>query len=65
MDKIFDWILAIIDSCTDDFHFEAVDKLIEIFDSKFHDENLTNELHTRRAIKWNDIHGIIEPKLNK
>jgi hypothetical protein len=65
MIDIFNWILAIINSCTDDFHFEAVDKLIEIFFTKFNDDALTDELKTMRAIKWNDIHGIIEPKLNK
>jgi hypothetical protein len=65
MKDIFDWIATIINSCTDDFHFEAVDKLIEIFHNKFTNEELTNELNTLRAIKWNDIHGIIEPSLNK
>jgi hypothetical protein len=63
--EIFEWISAIIKSCTDDFHFEAVDNLIDIFYTKFKDEELTVELKTKRAIKWNDIHAIIEPKLNK
>ena len=65
MTEIFNWIAAIINSCTDDFHFEAVDKLIEIFDAKFNNEDLSLELKTLRAVKWNDIHGIIEPTLNK
>jgi hypothetical protein len=65
MTEIFNWIAAIINSCTDDFHFEAVDKLIEIFDAKFNNEELSLDLKTLRAVKWNDIHGIIEPTLNK
>jgi hypothetical protein len=28
-EKYFNWISGIIDSCTDTFHFEALDNLIE------------------------------------
>jgi hypothetical protein len=62
---IHQWISSIINSCTDDFHFEGVDKLIEIFNEKFKNESLTIDLQTQRAIKWNDIHAIVQPKLNK
>lgn len=65
MKQLFDWISVIIASCTDDFHFEAVDKLVELFYERTKDENLTSELRLKRALKWNEIHGIVKPELNK
>jgi hypothetical protein len=63
--NIKDWILKIIDSCTDDFQFEAVDKLIDLYYEKYKNEEDFLELSLARANKWNDIHLIIEPNLNK
>ena len=63
--KLNEWISNIILSCTDDFHFEAIDKLIELYHEKSKDEELTNELKMLRAKKWNDIHAIVKPELNK
>jgi hypothetical protein len=63
--NIKDWILKIIDSCTDDFQFEAVDKLIDLYYEKYKNEEDFLELSLARAKKWNDIHLIIEPNLNK
>jgi hypothetical protein len=62
---IYDWISTIIESCRDDFHFEGVDRLIDLFHTKYSNEDLTFELISKRTYKWNDIHAIIEPKLNK
>ena len=63
--NIKDWILKIIDSCTDDFQFEAVDKLIDLYYEKYKNEEDFLELSLFRAKKWNDIHLIIKPNLNK
>lgn len=61
----FNWIMNIIESCTDDFHFEAVDKLIELYFEKTKDKDLDFQLKMKRAEKWNQIHSIIAPHLNK
>lgn len=65
MRPLFDWISVIISSCTDDFHFEAVDKLIELYYERTKDDEHTTELKHQRSLKWNDIHGIVKPELNK
>jgi hypothetical protein len=62
--NLYDWIVKIIDSCRDDFHFEGVDKIIQFFDDRFKDENLHFELKMKRTDKWNEIHTIIAPHLN-
>jgi hypothetical protein len=40
----FNWICKIIESCIDAFHFECVDKLIELFHEQEKDEEFTSEL---------------------
>lgn len=65
MNDIALWISKIIDSCTDDFQFEAVDKLIELYFERFKNKEEQLELSLLRAKKWNEIHLIIEPNLNK
>jgi len=59
------WIENIIQSCTDDFHFEAVDRLITLYNERQKDEDSYNDLVSSRTKKWNDMHGIIAPNLNK
>lgn len=61
MDKngIYNWLLKIIETCNNDFHFEAVDKLIELFYEKEKDESLTDSLKLARADKWKEIHHIL------
>ncbi len=54
------WILKIIDSCTDDFHFESVDKLIELYNEKFKLQRIADGLKFRRETKWNEIHHILK-----
>jgi hypothetical protein len=63
--NLYDWIVKIIDSCRDDFHFEGVDRIIELFNDKFKDENVLFELKMKRTDKWNEIHTIIAPHLNR
>ena len=61
MDKIgiYNWLLKIIETCNNDFHFEAVDKLIELFFEKEKDQLLTDDLKLARIQKWNEIHHIL------
>ena len=61
MDKknIYDWIISIIETCNNDFHFEAVDKLIELFYEKHLDGEMRTELNILRQNKWNEIHSIL------
>jgi hypothetical protein len=63
--NIKEWIIKIIESCKDDFQFEAVDRLIALHQERFKNEEEFLELSIKRAEKWNLIHGIIEPNLNK
>ena len=61
MDKknIYDWIIRIIETCNNDFHFEAVDKLIDFFYQKYLDGEMRTELNILRQNKWNEIHSIL------
>lgn len=63
--ELFNWLATIIESCTDDFHFEAIDKLIELYSEKVKDKDLVTDLKNLRSKKWNDIHGIVKPELNR
>jgi hypothetical protein len=57
---IFEWIKKIIDSSNNTFHFEGVDRLIELFYEKYLDGELRTELHTLRQTKWYDVHDILQ-----
>jgi hypothetical protein len=61
MDKkeIYEWLEKVIKTCSNDFHFEGIDRLIELFYDKFKDEAMTNELKLLRMQVWNDIHLIL------
>lgn len=59
MNENYLWISKIIKSCSDDFHFEGVDKLIELFYIKEKNEELTNKLREEREEKWIQIHAIV------
>lgn len=58
--ETYNWILNIIDSCNNDFHFEAIDKLIELFKLRVNDDVLYTCLQHIREIRWNNIHSIIK-----
>jgi hypothetical protein len=58
-DNIFDWIFRIIQTCTNDFHFEAVDNLINLYYERSKDEGKKIELMILRQQKWNEIHDIL------
>ena len=55
----FIWINKIIETCTNDFHFMAVDRLIELFYELDKDDSLKEELIRTRNNKWNEIHFIL------
>lgn len=65
----FNWIIGIIKSCNTPFHFEGVDKLIELFKQKYARvsddkvacvpttiQEMTMELEAQRDRRWEIIH---------
>ena len=60
VESIYDWVCRIIDTCSNDFHFEAVDRLIELFYEREKDEGKKLELEIRKKDKWNQIHFILK-----
>ena len=61
MDKkaIFEWIEKVIATCNNDFHFEGVDRLIELFNERYNDPEQTLMLQLLKVRKWNEIHVIL------
>lgn len=57
--EMFYWIAKIIDTCNNDFHFEAIDNLIEIHYKNFKNEEHKTDLELLRTKKWNEIHVIL------
>lgn len=57
---LFTWIADIISSCNHDFHFEAVDNLIELYYQKTKDSEDKDELIRLRTQRWNEIHFILQ-----
>jgi len=57
--EIYDWIIKIIESSNNTFHFEAVDRLIVLFYEKFLDSELRVDLQEKREKKWNKVHDIL------
>lgn len=56
----YNWIMAIIDSCNNDFHFTCVDRLIELYKQQHKDaEEMAVMLETQRAVHWNNVHHIL------
>ena len=60
VEPIYDWVCRIIDTCNHDFHFEAVDRLIDLFYEREKDEAKKLELQIRKQDKWNQIHYIVK-----
>lgn len=59
MIEVYDWIVKIIITCKDDFHFDCVDKLIDLFFLRFGDADKRDELIMTRNDKWNETHAIL------
>jgi len=56
-DTTFDWIVRIIDTCNNDFHFESVDNLIELYYLKTGNEDKYIDLQLIRIQKYKLVHG--------
>lgn len=48
--KAYDWIISLIDSCKNEFHFESAGKVIAFFNQKFSDNDKTLELNAYKII---------------
>ena len=59
MSEVYDWIVKIISTCSDDFHFDCVDKLIELFYVRFGDADKRDDLIMISSQKWNQTHAIL------
>jgi hypothetical protein len=55
----YNWIITIIDSCNNDFHFEAVDNLIYLFGERHKNYHLHLALLDLRQRHWNHLHNIL------
>jgi hypothetical protein len=58
-DTTFDWIVRIIETSTNPFHFECVDKLIELYFQKTNNDNNKKELELLRWLRYNDTQTIL------
>jgi hypothetical protein len=58
--KDYNWIMNIIDSCDNTFHFDCVDSIIELFEKKYNDGHLATCLKTQRNEHFNDVHSILQ-----
>jgi len=56
-DTTFDWIVRIIDTCNNDFHFESVNNLIELYYLKTGNEDKYIDLQLIRIQKYKLVHG--------
>lgn len=58
-DELFEWLCKVIETCYHDFHFEAVDNLINLYYDRTKNEQNKITLQQLRITKWNDIHLIL------
>lgn len=54
-----EWIVTIIKSCHNTFHFDAVDKLINLYHDKYKKGSVTMELLEARKIQYEHVHTIL------
>lgn len=59
--KAYDWILRIIESCTDTFHFDAALELIRLFEEQFNEKGgtMSYELRKAKSEKFLKVHNIL------
>jgi len=55
MNNAYRWITKIIDSCTDSFHIECCSTLINLFQSKYDNNYLTEKLLSLLAEKQSKL----------
>jgi hypothetical protein len=59
IDSIYDWVARIIATSNNSFHFDAVDKLIDLYFERERDEAKYTELKLLKKIRWEEIHNIL------
>lgn len=55
----FSWLEKIIESCNNQFHIDCVDVLIELYKTKYNDEELLTMLQNARETKFIALHNIL------
>ena len=58
-DSIYDWVARIIATSTNPFHFDAVDKLIDLYYEREKDEDKHVDLLLLKKSRWEEIHNIL------
>ena len=58
-DTTYDWIVRIIETCTNQFHFDCVDKLIELYFQKTNNEVNKLELQFLRWMRYKDTQNTL------
>jgi hypothetical protein len=58
-DTAYDWVARIIATSNNSFHFDAVDRLIDLYYEREKDEVKQTELKMLKKIRWDDIHTIL------
>lgn len=57
--ECYTWIQNIIDSCNNTFHFEGADRLIDLYQDQFKDDESTTLLKLQRQNHFNAVHNIL------
>jgi hypothetical protein len=55
----YDWVCRIIETCTHQFHFDAVERLVILYGEYYKDEEGRYKLEIIAAQKFNAIHNIL------
>lgn len=55
----YNWVQKLIDSCTNDFQFDGIDNIIELYHAKHKNTSLYMCLLEQRTAHWNTIHSIL------
>lgn len=58
-DSIYDWVARIIVTSNNSFHFDAVDKLIDLYYERERDEAKHIELKLLKKVRWEEVHNIL------
>lgn len=61
MQEDYDWIIKVLGTCTNTFHFSCIDNLIDLYNTKHTDcgKELSIQLLYEREIKYKLVHGIL------
>ena len=59
IDEVFDWIVRIVETCQNDFHFDCADKLIELFYIRFNNESRRDDILQVRNMRYYFLNNIV------